>query len=178
MEEKVSVWKANLTGGIILSLIGIAYSLIGYFAGLTFNKAFGYLLIPIQFLVLYFLMKSYRDNVLHGFISYGDSVGSGVVIFLYYSIITAVFVYILYKVIDPGLVAKQIAMAEDAMAKKGLPQESIDAGMAITKKFMRPEFTAPISILFNMIWGTILSLIASIFIRNEGNPLLDIPENQ
>jgi hypothetical protein len=35
---------------------------------------------------------------------------------------------------------------------------------------------APFSIFGNMIFGTVLSLIASIFTKKEGNPLLDTPE--
>jgi len=28
-----------------------------------------------------------------------------------------------------------------------------------------------------MIWGTILSLIVSVFVKKEGNPLIDTPSN-
>ena len=69
--------------------------------------------------MLYFLLKSYRDNFMHGQITYGQSVGAGVIICLYYAIIMAVFTYILYTVIDPGLIAKQLAYAEEAMRAKG-----------------------------------------------------------
>jgi hypothetical protein len=174
MEEKVNVWKANLTNGLILALLGIAWSLVMYFADLTFNKIQGYLFLLVLLGVLYFLLKSYRDNLMHGQITYGESVGAGVVIFLYYSICIAIFTYILYTIIDPGLVAKQLAFAEETMVKKGAPQQAIDSGMAITKKIMKPEVMAPLSILGNMIWGTILSLVVSIFIKKEGNPLIDI----
>ena len=99
------------------------------------------------------------------------------VICLYYAIGVAIFTYILYSYIDPGLIAKQLAFTEETMLKKGAPQAAIDATMSITKKIMKPAIMAPISIFGNMIWGTIISLVASIFIRNEGNPLLDTPEN-
>ncbi len=177
MEEKVNVWKANLTNGLILALVGIAYTLVMYFADLTFNKVQGYVFILIQLGVLYFLLKSYRDNFMHGQITYGQSVGAGVVMCLYYSVCIAIFTYLLYSVIDPGLVGKSLAYAEEAMVKKGAPQEAIDAGMAFTKKIMKPEIMAPFSIFGNMLWGTILSLVVSIFIKKEGNPLIDTPEN-
>jgi len=177
MEEKVNVWKANLTNGLILALLGIAWTLVMYFADLTFNKIQGYIFLLVLLGVLYFLLKSYRDNFMHGQITYGQSVGAGVVMFLYYSICVAIFTYLLYAVIDTGLVAKQLAFAEETMVKKGAPQQAIDAGMAFTKKIMKPEVMAPVSILGNMLWGTILSLVVSIFIKKEGNPLIDTPEN-
>jgi hypothetical protein len=178
MEEKVNPWKTNLTNGLILGLVGIVYTLLMYFLDLTLNKAQGPVFIVIQIAMLYILLKSYRDNFMHGQITYGQSVGAGVIICLYYAIIMAVFTYILYAIIDPGLVGKQLAIAEDAMVKRGLPQASIDAGMKIQEKIMKPGIMAPITILGNMIWGTVLSLLVSIFIRKEGNPLLiDTPEN-
>ncbi|TAL64610.1 MAG: DUF4199 domain-containing protein [Bacteroidetes bacterium] len=177
MEEKVNAWKTNLTNGLIMGLAGIAYSLLIYFLNLTFNKAQGIVFVLIQIGLLYFLLKSYRDNFRHGQITYGQSVGAGVIICLYYSLIMAVFTYILYTVIDSGLVSKQLAFAEEAMVKKGIPQSAIDAGMAIQTKIMKPAIMAPISIFGSMIWGVIISLLVSIFIKKEGNPLIDSPSN-
>jgi hypothetical protein len=57
-----------------------------------------------------------------------------------------------------------------------MPQASIDAGMAIQKKIMIPEIMAPISIFGNVFMGLIMSLIAAAFVRKEGNPLIDSPQ--
>lgn len=177
MEEKVNVWKANLTNGLILGFTGVVYSLVMYFLDLTFNQVQGPVFIVIQLGLMFFLLKSYRDNYLHGQITYGQSVGAGVIIFLYSAIISAIFMYILYTVIDPELTEKQLAFVEEKMLEKGAPQEAVDAGMSIQRKIMKPEIMAPFSILGSMFWGTIVSLIMSIFIKKEGNPLIDTPVN-
>jgi hypothetical protein len=177
MEEKVNVWKANLTNGLILGLAGIVFSLILYFLDLSLNKSAGYLNVPIQLILLYFLLKTYRDNFLHGQITYGQSVGAGAIIYLYYSLIMAVYTYILFAYIDPGLVSKQLAIAEEAMAKKGAEQAAIDAGMAFTAKIMKPAVMAIMSIFVNMFFGVIYSLLVSIFVKRESNPLIDTPAN-
>lgn len=176
MEEKASVWKANLNSGLILGLIGVAYSLVMYFLDLTLNRNQGYFLLVILIIALYILLKSYRDNYLHGYITYGQAVGAGVVIFLYYAIITAIFVYILYTLIDPGLIAKQLANTEEMLEKRGMTQEALDAAMNIQKKIIKPGIMAPFSILGSMVTGVIMSLIVAIFVRKEGNPLIDAPE--
>jgi hypothetical protein len=178
MEEKVSVWKANLNNGLILGLIGIVYMLVMYFLDLSFNKTQVYLFYLIQIIILFFLIKSYRDNYLHGYITYGQAVGAGVIIFLYYAVIAAIFTYILYAVIDTGLSAKQLEFMEEEMLKKNLPQEAVDTAMKMQKKFIKPEIMAPVSILGNMITGVIMSLLASIFVRKEGNPLAETSENK
>lgn len=178
MEEKVNVWKANLTNGLILGLVGVVYTLVMWILDLTFNQVQQYVYIVIQIALLYFLLKAYRDNSMHGQITYGQSVGAGVVMSLYSAVIGAIFIYLLYTVIDSGLTEKQLAFVEEKMLEKGAPQEAIDAGMAIQRKIMKPEIMAPFSILGGMFWGTILSLITSIFIKREGNPLIDTPANQ
>jgi len=178
MEQKVNVWKANLNNGLILGLAGIVYSLVMYVLDLSFNKAQGFVFIVIQLGLLFYLLKSYRDNYMHGQITYGQSLGAGMVICLYYSILVAIFSYILFTFIDPGLTEKQLAFAEETMVKRGAPQAAIDADMSMQRKIMKPAIMAPMSIFMNMIWGLIISLIVSIFIRREGNPLIDSPENQ
>jgi Protein of unknown function (DUF4199) len=176
MEQKANVWKANLTNGLILAMIGIVYTLVMYFLDLTINKTQGYVFLLILVVSLFFLVKSYRVNYLHGYMTYGQAVGAGVVIFLYYAILMAVFTYILYAVIDPGLIDKQLAASEEMLAKRGLPQEAMDASLKIQKKMMKPEIMAPISIFGNMLYGVIMSLIVAIFAKKEGNPLIDSPE--
>ena len=174
--ENVNVWKANLTNGLILGLIGIVYSLVMYFLDLSTNQAQGWIFMVLQFVILFYLIKSYRDNYLHGMMTFGQGLGAGVVICLYYSILSAIFAYILFKFIDTGLIDKQLAMAEEKLVERGMPQASIDAGMAIQKKIMIPEIMAPISIFGNMFMGLVMSLIAAAFTRKEGNPLIDTPQ--
>lgn len=179
METTTNPWKANLANGLILGLVGIVYNLVIYFLDLTLNKSVTYIFLVLSVFLLYYFIRSYRDNYLHGNITYGQSVGAGVIIFLYYSIIAAVFTYILYKIIDPGLIDKTLAMAEEQMIKSGrVPEGSVETAMSFQRKFMRPEIIAPFSILGTMIYGTIISLIVSIFTRKEGNPLIDTPSNQ
>jgi hypothetical protein len=176
MEKNVSVWKANLTNGLILGIAGIVYMLVMYFLDLTFNRTQGWVFMLVLIVILYFLIKSYRDNYLYGYITYGKAFGSGVVIFLYYSIIVAIFTYILYTVIDTGLIDKQLAFSEEMMQKRNMPQEYIDSGMRFNRKIMTPAIIPFFGLFFNMFFGTIISLIVAIFVRKEGNPLIDAPE--
>jgi hypothetical protein len=178
MEQKVSVWKANLYNGVILGLAGIVFTLVLYFLDQTFNKSLGYIFLIIAVFLLYYFIKTYRDSYLNGVMSYGQSVGAGVVIFLYYSVISAIFTYLLYTVIDTDLTNKLLAFVEEEMLKTGkIPESSIDTVMSMQKKFLKPEIMAPFSIVNNMLFGTIISLIVSIFTRKEGNPLIDATEN-
>jgi hypothetical protein len=179
MEENVNPWKANLSNGLVMGLIGVIISLIIWAMDLLFNRATGFIYPVVAIFVLYYMIKSYRDNVLHGRITYGQSVGTGVIIFLYASIVTAIFTYLLYKVIDPDLTNKVLAFTEEQMRKTGrVPESAMDSAMSLQRKLMKPEITAPISIFSGVFQGTIISLIVSIFTRKEGNPLLVTPEEK
>jgi hypothetical protein len=106
-------------------------------------------------------------------ITFGQALGAGVVIFLYYSVITAVFSYILFAVIDPGLIDKMIAAAEETGMKRGFSQEQIDLSLQVQKKIMTPVFLSIMGIFGNMVLGLIISLIDAAFVRREGNPLAE-----
>lgn len=173
MENKVSVWKANLNNGIILGLAGVVFSLVLWFMDQSLNRSLGYIWLLVLIVALYFMIKSYRDNYLKGFITYGQSLGAGVVIMLYYAIISAIFAFILYKFIDPNLTEKMLAMAEEAMVERGVPEAAMEQGLKVQQKMMTPGVLAISSVVTTMFFGTIMSLLISIFTRREGNPLID-----
>jgi len=173
MEERKSVWKETLNYGLIMGLVGIVFSVLTYMLDITGKS---WIIVPsliISVVVLYLLLRSYRDTYNHGYISYGKAVGAGVVINIYAALMTAVYIYILYGFIDPGLIDKQILEAEEKMIARGMPEGSIDTALAMQAKFVKPWIMAISSIFTAAFFGLILSLLVSLFIKKEGNPLLD-----
>jgi hypothetical protein len=177
MEQKVNIWKANLTNGVILALVCVVYTLFLYFFDLLFNTTLGYIYFLVQVILLFLLVKSYRDNFLRGYITYGQAVGTGVIISLYSALAMAVFSYILYTVLDPGLTAKKLAFVEEMLLKRGMPQETVDTSMKMQEKLQTPLISSILSIFSGVFIGTLLSLVIAIFVKKEGNPLLDEAEN-
>src|SRR5690606_23740737 len=171
MEKKRSIWKETLNYGIIYGLITVVFSVLTYMFDLTFKTWIIWPSMLLGIIVLFFLLRSYRDHYNGGYITYGKSVGAGVIISIYAAIITAVYVYVLYAFIDPGLMDKSIAMAEAKMAEKGLPEEAIEKAMEMQAKMMKPWFTSLMGIVNSVFYGLILSLIVSLFVMKKGNPL-------
>jgi hypothetical protein len=173
MESNISIWKANLNNGLILGFTAAIYTLIIYFFDLIFNAYQGYVFYIIQTVLLFVLIKAYRENFKHGVITYGQAVTSGIIISLYTAVIYAAFIYILYAFIDPSLVNKQLAFVEETFIKAGVPQNFIDSGLEMQKKFLQPAIYAPTRLVSNFFGGTILTLIIAIFIKKENNPLAE-----
>jgi hypothetical protein len=63
------------------------------------------------------------------------------------------------------------------MENKGMPQSAIDAGKAFSEKIVKPPIMAIFTIFGSMFFGVIYSLLVSIFVKKEGNPLIDTPVN-
>ncbi len=178
MEKKRSIWKETLNYGIIYGLITVVFSVLTYMFDLTFKTWIIWPSMLLGLVVLFFLLRSYRDHYNSGYITYGKSVGAGVIISIYAAIISALYVYVLYTFIDPGLMEKSLAFAEAKMLEKGLPESAIEQGMEMQSKLMKPWFTALGTVFNSIISGLILSLIVSLFVMKKGNPLLDELEEE
>ena len=171
MEKKVSVWQATLNSGLILGLALVIYTLLLYFLDQTFNKTLGYISILIIIVGLILGIKAFRDDSRGGLMSYGQGVGAGTIIGLYAGIIGAIFTFLLYKVIDPDLMGKLLTFTEENLVESGrVPEEMIEQTMEIQKKFMTPWIMSVMSIINYVFFGVVVSLIASIFLKKEGNP--------
>ncbi|MDZ7738366.1 MAG: DUF4199 domain-containing protein [Bacteroidales bacterium] len=178
MDHKVSAWKANINAGVILGLLGIIWTLMLWFFDQTTNQTLSMVFYVVIIAGLFLGIRSYRDKYLNGFITYGQSLGAGVIIMLYYSVIMAVFTFLLYKFIDPNLLDKTLALAEEQLADRGMSEGMIEQSMQIQKKIMTPVVMSVSFIFGGVFVGTILSLIISLFTKREGNPLIESIEEE
>lgn len=171
MEKKVSVWQATLNSGLILGLALVIYTLLLYFLDQTFNTSLGYVSYLIIIIGLVLGIKSFRDDARGGIMSYGQGVGAGTVIGLYAGIIGAIFTYLLYTVIDPDLMGKLLTFTEEKLIETGrVPEEMMDQTMEFQKKLMAPWIMSISAVIGTVFFGVVVSLIASIFLKKEGNP--------
>ncbi len=171
MEEKsTSVWKISMNYGAILGLVLIIYSVILYVFDLTTSTPAG--LGRTVFLIagLIMGMKAYRDKVLNGNMSYGQALGFGVLMALFASVLLGFYMYLLYALIDPGLMEREFSIAEEKLLNKGMSADQIETQMNMARKFASPALSA-IGTLFGItFWGFLLSLIISIFMKKDKNP--------
>jgi hypothetical protein len=135
----------------------------------SFNRALGYAGIIIIIVGLALAMKSYRDNVLDGILPFGKAFGFGVLIAVVSGLLGAIFTYLLYEVIDPGLQEKMLEYAADKMLESGrVPEAQLDQVLEISKKFMSPVYLTVSGFIVSCLGGTVLSLImAAIFKKEE-----------
>ena len=156
------------TYGLYIGLALILLSLLNYLFGLYGqNKIFNILttwLIPIAGIV--WATIQYRDREKGGFISYGDSVGYGVLLSLFYGIITTTFSVLLIYVISPDYADKIMEAAAETLYESGIYTESqIEAVTVMMERFNTPTFMLIGGVVGTAIIGLIISLITSIFTK-------------
>ena len=178
MEEKSnSIWKSGLMLGVYLAIVVILYSVILYVTGLGFNKMAGYASIGILVIGIVIIQISYKkqqDNIL----TYGQGVGISVISMLSVGVISMVYTYLLYVVIDPDYYQQFLLFMEEqtmaALLDKGMSEDQIQMSLDIQQKLQTPVILAGGALLNSVIIGLIVSLISSIFIKK--NPSDEVPE--
>ncbi|NOR75952.1 MAG: DUF4199 family protein [Draconibacterium sp.] len=178
MEQKTtSIWKSGLILGVYLAIIIILYSVILYVTGMGFNKIAGYASIAILVIGVVIIQISYKkqqDNIL----TYGQGVGVAVISMLSVGVISMVYTYLLYAVIDPDYYQQFLLfMEEQTMATlldREMSEDQIQMSLDMQQKFQTPVILAGGALINTVIVGLIVSLISSIFIKK--NPSDEVPE--
>ena len=169
MENKnTSIWYNGLVWGAILGFIGIIYAVILYMLDQNLNQNLGYLGMVITIVILILGVRSYRDNIMGGILPFSPAFKFGFVVVAVSTVINLFYSYILWTVIDPGIIGKMKDMQMEKMLEQGVPEEALDQAMAISGKFMTPLMMSIMALFFGVLIGTIIALImAAIFKKNE-----------
>lgn len=159
--------KSSLTYGIYLGIVMVLLSVVIYVLGYTFESWVQYTSYPILIGGVIWAQFAYR-KVLGGAMSYGQAVGIGVLSVLFAGIISAIYTYLLYKVIDPSLHDKLITFTEQKILEQGkVSEDQLDMVMNITMKFLNPAVLSLQLIFYSAIGGLIISLITAIFTKKD-----------
>lgn len=160
-------FKVGFTWGVICGIALIVFTLLLYMFDVLLNQWASLMLYAVQAFVIFFGIKTYRDHELGGFISFGKSFGVGAIIAGVSSLIMSVFTYIMYEIIDPDIVKGILEMTESAMLKQGYSYEIVEKAMEVQRNFINATFMSIIAIPAYTFWGSVLSLIISIFTQKK-----------
>ncbi len=169
-KNKNSLVKSTMNYGAMLGLALIIYSLLLWMFDATTNQSLGYVSFVITIVGIVLATRAYRDQEQGGYISYGRALGVGTLTALWAGIITSFFTYLLYTVIDPGLIDKTYAVMEQAYYDAGMSDDQIEMAMDMAKRFTNPLMMSVLGLLSSVFMGFIFSLITSIFLKREGDP--------
>lgn len=174
MEEKsVSIWKSSLVSAVYLAIALILLSVIFYVTGNTFSKTAQYLSYPIMIAGIIWAQISYK-KALDGTLTYGQAVGVGVLTMAFAGVITGLYTFLLYQVIDPSLQEQLRIFTEEQIIQQGrVPEEQLEMAVNMATKFQTPTMMFIMAVVGGALVGLIISLITAIFVKK--NPSDEIP---
>jgi len=166
MEQKGSVLKSSLNYGLITGIALIVFSLITWMFDVMFAQGINLLVYIILIVGIVLGVKNHRDKANGGFLTYGQGLGVGTLVAVVAAIISSLFSVLLMEVIDPTLMDKMLAVAEEQLVKQNLTEEQIEMALDMQKKWL--GYAWAISIFVTALAGFIVSLIvAAIFKKND-----------
>jgi len=134
----------------------------------------GYTTIILSFLLVFFGIRSYRENIGGGSITFGRAFAVGILITLISCVCYVVAWEILYYNFMPDFVAKFTAHAIDKLKASGASAEAIQAKMEEMKVLKRildnPLTNAAATFIEPFPVGLLITLISALILRKRKTP--------
>ena len=159
--------KAAMNYGLYMGLALVLNSVVFYVTGKPFSEVTAYLTYAIIIGSLVWSMRSFRDALDEKGLSYSRALGFGTLLSLFASLIVAFYTFVLYKIIDPGLLGKFMIFLEESLLKTGSPENKVEIMMNMYKKVLTPLIFSIGQIFSVTFWGFIFSLIIAIFFKKQ-----------
>ncbi len=101
-------------------------------------------------------------------IGYGEALGVGILSVLVMALITMVYGFIHFNVIDPEFTTRALAAAEQAVSGLDLSEEEVETALTMQKIMLNPMILPVVALFGTLIRGIIIALITAIFTRKSG----------
>ena len=133
---KTTVIKFGLIAGAILSLAMLVTIPLQVESGFENSELVGYTTMVLAFLLVYFGIRSYRDKVADGTVSFGRGLVVGLLIMLIASVCYSLTWQVARNTIAPDFNEKYIAHVVDKAKKSGATEAQIAAQKKEISEFM------------------------------------------
>ena len=164
--------NTKLFYALILTVCAVVLQLLLFFTGyqtekLATGQYFQWLGVVIMAIVLWLGIKAVRDEKPERTMTYGQRVGAGTLISLYYGLMSAVYTFVHFTFINTSFAEYTIAITREKWTAAGLTQAQMDAAESITRKMLQPGVQAILGVVIAVVIGVILSLIISALLKGK-----------
>lgn len=177
--EHHSINYFAMTHGLYFGLAMILNQLIFYVAGSPFSDASALITYAIIAGGTGYAMWSFAKlNTVEG-LPYSRALGLGTLVALFGSLIIALFTFILYSYIDPGLIDKMLTIMEEKLLAQGWKDEAVENMLGAQKKFMSPGILSFGQVFSVTFFGFLFSLVLAIFFKkNPEDPFYEVDQQE
>lgn len=168
---KKTILTFGLISGAVSSVLMLSTALLLDRIGFDKGVIVGYTGIVLSFLLVFFGIRSYRENVGGGQITFGRALSVGLLITLISCLCYVVTWEIVYFKLMPGFAEKYTNYVMEQVRASGASQQVIDAKMQEMKTFKalydNPVFNAAVTFLEPFPIGLLISLISAAILRRR-----------
>ena len=169
---KKTVLTFGLISGLIISVLMNASLLLSTRIGSGHSMMLGYTIMVASFLLVYFGIRSYRDNNLGGRISFGRAFACGILI----TLITTVFYVVSWEIMFfnfmphfmDGYFAAQVHKVESAGLDAATTAARVAAIQHSQQMYQNPLVNAAYTFIEPLPVGLIITLISAAVLRRKG----------
>jgi hypothetical protein len=170
MENKLSLKSTMLTYGVYLGIVSILLTVANYSFGSIYKPHWAVNTLSYVFIIAFIVLgiKAYKDQN-NGFIRLGEAIKLGVGIALISGILGAIYFLIFVKFIEPDFI-KNIGEFQEQFMLENYPEMDeamIEKQIEMSKKFMSPGIMAGMTIVINILFGLVISLVAGLIMKKE-----------
>jgi Protein of unknown function (DUF4199) len=162
---KRTVWTFGIISGLILSVMMSVTIPFQAQIGFDRGEVIGYATMLAAFLLIFFGVRSYRDNVAGGSIRFGRAFAVGVLIALIASVMYTATWEVIYFGFQQDFAEKYTAHQIEGLRAKGATQAELDKSVEDGKKFAamykNPVMNAAITMLEPLPLGLVVALISA-----------------
>lgn len=178
MDQNVSTFSAGMKYGLLGGVISIIVALVVYLTGMV-DYASGQqdyvsqiLSYAIMIGAVVLALKYFKEN--NGALSIGQGLGTSFFVGLFMGLLSAVWVYVFFNFIDPGLMdVIKDAAKENAISGGQMTEEQYEAAEGMMNTFMAPGMMSVMAVIGTIFMTFIIGLIASLIMKQNPNPLAD-----
>ena len=161
----------GLIAGLILSVLMGSSLLLANRIGSGHSMALGYTIMVASFLLVYFGIRSYRDNVLAGQISFGRAFACGILITLLTTVCYVITWEVLYFNFMPHFMDSYFAAQMHKVQTSGLDSTTTAARVAAIRHsqemYQNPFVNMAYTFLEPLPVGLLLTLISAAILRGK-----------
>ncbi len=160
----------KFTYAVILTIVGAVLRLLMYFTGFETEKLatgqyVGWLGLVLMIVILFLGIKAVREESPGKYLSYGKGLGSGVLISLYSSLMSAVYNFIHLKFINTQFADYQMELVHAKWEKAGMSSAQMDQAEGVARMMMGPTVQAIFTLIGGVCIGLIISLILAAILK-------------
>ena len=168
---KKTVWTFGLIAGGILSVMMLAVLPFQDSIGFDKGEFIGYATMVLAFLLIFFGIRSYRDNVGGGMVSFGRAFAVGALITAVAGVCYVATWELIYFKLSPDFSKKYAAYAIEKAKEKGASQAAIDKEVAEMQKFeemyQNPLYNAAVTFVEPLPVGLVIALVSAGILRRK-----------